>query len=172
MKPQLLTQLIAHFVGFLLALIILALLFLLGMGVLATILYVGNFEGIQENTSLGEIWAQVVSPNSILAFVQKAYPWGLFLWLAGGVGAGWLLAATPNKRTPNAAYLALSVLTGLGVSVAMNGASPNPSVLVANLLGTALIVPAFFVAAALSRRLPKFYEWLRDTEVDALLRRQ
>lgn len=171
MKPLLFTQLIAHFVGFLLSLVILALFFLVGIGILATILYWGNFEGMRENASLGEIWAQAGSPKTVLAFIGKVYPWGLLCWLGGGLLVGWLSTTTLSERTQRAARFAVSILTGIGVSVAMNGASLNPGVMTANLVGTALIMPAFFMAVALSRWLPKFHEWLRDTEVETLLRR-
>lgn len=172
MKQQLSSALTAHFVGFLLSLLVLAQILVLGVGVLATILYWGNFEGMRENVSLSEIWAQVVSPKTGLAFVGKAYPWGLLIWLAGGLLVGGLCAVIPSEKTQRRVRFAVSVFTGFGVSLAMNGmSSNNPGVLVANLLVTALTVPAFYLAVALSRWLPKFYEWLRDTEVNALFRR-
>lgn len=174
MKKLLFTQLTSHLVGFLLSLILLAALYLLGLGALATILYWGNFEGMRANVSLGEIWSQVVSPNSILAFIKKVYPWGLLFWLGGGVMAGWSSTAQFGERTQRVALCAVGIMTGLGVTVAMNGASLGPSVIMTitvYALGTALTMPAFFMAVALSRGLPKFYEWLRDTEVETLFRR-
>ncbi len=67
MKQRLSSALTAHFVGFLLSLLVLAQIYILGLGVLATMLYWGNFEGMRENVSLGEIWAQVASPKTGLA---------------------------------------------------------------------------------------------------------
>ncbi len=174
MNSDLSRSLIAHLTGFLLTVIVLPLLFSIGAGAFATVLYWLNYEGMREQGGLAELWRQVFSVSTWLTFLNRLYPWGVACWLAGGTLTGLVFSSHHmTERRAQMTRWALGLSTGLTLGITQTETTYSFWAVPAGiLLYMAITLPAFFIAVGLSRRMPRFYEWLSETQVESLFRRR
>ncbi|GIV08037.1 MAG: hypothetical protein KatS3mg019_0128 [Fimbriimonadales bacterium] len=172
MPPNRSQLILAHLVGFLLALGLLPIPMMLGTGFVATLLYWMNVSDIQARVTLSEIWLEGASAHSWLNCLTDLYPWGLVCWFGGGLLAGIVSSSDRlTERRQRIARWGVGIAIGVAIGVTQAGLSLGLSTLLALILHTALILPTFFIAVGLSRRMPRFYEWLSETQVESLFRR-